>query len=133
CPFEVLDNSPWAQATTEFFLRNPYAQRLPRKFKINFSGCVTDCGQAMFNDVGVIGVNRPKSDGTLEPGFKVFVAGGLRARPHPPQALEEVTPREQLMPALAAVVRGFDHYGHRGNKLPARMKWLARTIGTEAG
>ena len=60
CPFEVLDITPWAQATFEHLLRNPYAQRLPRKFKINFSGCVTDCGQAMFNDVGVVAVNRAK-------------------------------------------------------------------------
>ena len=44
---------------TEHFLRNPLAQRLPRKFKINFSGCATDCGQAMFNDVGVIAVDPP--------------------------------------------------------------------------
>src|ERR687898_206759 len=131
CPFEVLDISPWAQATTDFFLRNPYAQRLPRKFKINFSGCVTDCGQAMFNDVGVIGVNRPKSDGTLEPGFKVFVAGGLGANPHPAQALEEFTPREQLMPTLEAIVRVFDHYGNRDNKLRARMKWLVDTMGMD--
>ncbi len=83
CPYEVLDISPWAQATTELFLRNPIAQRLPRKFKINFSGCATDCGQAMFNDVGVIGVNRPRSDGTLEPGFKVFLAGGSGRQPTP--------------------------------------------------
>ena len=131
CPFEVLDISPWAKATTEFFLRNPYAQRLPRKFKINFSGCTTDCGQAMFNDVGVIGVNRPKPDGTLEPGFKVFVAGGLGANPHPAQALEEFTPREQLMPTLEAIVRVFDHYGNRDNKLRARMKWLVDTMGME--
>ena len=34
------------------------AQRLPRKFKINFSGCETDCGQAMFNDVGVVASRR---------------------------------------------------------------------------
>ena len=79
CPYEVLDISPWAEATKDLFLRNPIAQRLPRKFKINFSGCVTDCGQAMFNDVGVIGVNRPKPDGTLEPGFKVFVPSTLVA------------------------------------------------------
>jgi sulfite reductase beta subunit-like hemoprotein len=131
CPFEVLDISPWAKATTDFFLRNPYAQRLPRKFKINFSGCVTDCGQAMFNDVGVIGVNRPKPDGTLEPGFKVFVAGGLGANPHPAQALEEFTPREQLMPTLEAIVRVFDHYGNRDNKLRARMKWLVDTMGMD--
>jgi sulfite reductase beta subunit-like hemoprotein len=131
CPFEVLDISPWAKATTDFFLRNPYAQRLPRKFKINFSGCVTDCGQAMFNDVGVIAVNQPKPDGTLEPGFKVVVAGGLGANPHPAQALEEFTARDQLMPTLEAIVRVFDHYGNRDNKLRARMKWLVDTMGMD--
>ncbi len=97
CPYEVLDISAWAQATTDWFLRNPLAQRLPRKFKINFSGCATDCGQAMFNDVGVIAVSRPLPDGTVEPGFRVFVAGGLGANPHPAQAIEEFTPREQLL------------------------------------
>ncbi|MGI8795853.1 MAG: nitrite/sulfite reductase [Acidimicrobiia bacterium] len=131
CPFEVLDISPWAQATTDFFLRNPYAQRLPRKFKINFSGCVTDCGQAMFNDVGVIAVNQPRPDGTVEPGFKVFIAGGLGANPHPALALEDFTPREQLMPTLEALVRVFDHYGNRDNKLRARMKWLVDTMGID--
>lgn len=131
CPFEVLDISAWAQATTEFFLRSPYAQRLPRKFKINFSGCVTDCGQAMFNDVGIIAVNRPLPDGSLEPGFKVFVAGGLGANPHPAQALEEFTTREQLLPTIEACLRVFDHYGNRDNKLRARMKWLVDTMGME--
>jgi len=58
CPQEILDITPWAQATTDFLLRHPYGQRLPRKFKINFSGCATDCGQAMFNDVGVIAATR---------------------------------------------------------------------------
>src|SRR5256714_1432291 len=124
CPYEVLDISPGAEAAFRHFLRNPYAQRLPRKFKINFSGCVTDCGQAMFNDIGVIAVNRPRADGTVEPGFKVVVAGGLGANPHPAQALEEVTARDQLMPTLEAIVRVFDHYGNRDNKLRARMKWL---------
>jgi sulfite reductase (ferredoxin) len=131
CPFEVLDISPWAQATTDFFLRNPYAQRLPRKFKINFSGCVTDCGQAMFNDVGVIAVNQPRADGTVDSGFKVFIAGGLGANPHPALALEEFTPRDQLMPTLEALIRVFDHYGNRDNKLRARMKWLVDTMGID--
>jgi len=131
CPFEVLDISPWAQATTDFFLRNPVAQRMPRKFKINFSGCVTDCGQAMFNDVGVIAVNQPQPDGSVEPGFKVFIAGGLGANPHPAQALEEFTSREDLMPTLDALVRTFDHYGNRDNKLRARMKWLVDTMGID--
>jgi sulfite reductase beta subunit-like hemoprotein len=128
CPHEVLDISPWAEATARFFLRHPYASRLPRKFKINFSGCVTDCGQAMFNDVGVIAVKRPLPDGTTEDGFRVFVAGGLGANPHPAQALEPFTSKEDLLPTLYATVRVFDHYGNRDNKLRARMKWLVDTF-----
>src|SRR6476646_5188781 len=131
CPFEVLDITPWAEAAYQHFLRHPYAQRLPRKFKINFSGCANDCGQAMFNDVGVIAVNRPKADGTLEAGFRVFIAGGLGANPHPAQALEEFTPREELLPTLEAALRTFDHCGNRDNKLRARMKWLLDTMGID--
>src|SRR5438105_78928 len=131
CPFEVLDVTPWAEATFRHLIRNPYSQRLPRKFKINFSGCTTDCGQAMFNDVGVIAVGRPRSDGTVEPGFRVFFAGGLGANPHPAQALEEFTPREDLLPTIEAILRTFDHYGNRDNKLRARMKWLVDTMGID--
>ena len=131
CPFEVLDISPWAEATFQHFLRNPLAQRLPRKFKINFSGCATDCGQAMFNDVGVVAVSRPRPDGTVEPGFRVFVAGGLGANPHPAQALEEFTSRDDLLATIEAILRVFDHYGNRDNKLRARMKWLVDTMGIE--
>ncbi len=131
CPYEVLDISAWADATAHYLLRHPYAQRLPRKFKINFSGCATDCGQAMFNDVGVIAVNLPREDGTLEPGFKMVFAGGLGANPHPAQALEEFTSREDLLPTIEALLRTFDHYGNRDNKLRARMKWLVDTMGID--
>ena len=131
CPFEVLDISPWAEATFRHFLHSPIAQRLPRKFKINFSGCATDCGQAMFNDVGVIAVTRPRDDGTVEPGFRVFFAGGLGANPFPAQALEEFTPREELLPTIEALLRVFDHHGNRNNKLRARMKWLQDKLGTD--
>ena len=131
CPFEVLDISPWAEATFRHFLRHPYAQRLPRKFKINFSGCATDCGQAMFNDVGVVAVTRAKPDGTTEAGFRVFVAGGLGATPHPALALEDFTPREDLLATIEALLRVFDHAGNRDNKLRARMKWLVDTLGID--
>ena len=108
---------------------NPIGQRLPRKFKINFSGCATDCGQAMFNDAGVIAVRRKREDGTFEAGFRVYVAGGLGATPHPALALEEFTTREELLPTLEAILRVFDHHGNRENKLRARMKWLVDKIG----
>ncbi|HEX6395426.1 MAG TPA: nitrite/sulfite reductase [Acidimicrobiales bacterium] len=131
CPYEVLDISPWAEATFRHFLHHPYAQRLPRKFKINFSGCMTDCGQAMFNDVGVVAVSRPRPDGTVEPGFRVFMAGGLGANPHPAQALEEFTAREDLLPTIEAILRTFDHFGNRYNKLRARLKWVVDELGID--
>jgi sulfite reductase (ferredoxin) len=131
CPQEVLDISAWAEAAFQQFLRSPYAQRLPRKFKINFSGCVTDCGQAMFNDVGVVAVNRPLPDGTTEAGFRVFIAGGLGANVRAAIALEEFTSRDDLMPTIEATLRTFDHYGNRDNKLRARLKWVVDTMGAE--
>ncbi|MXW41780.1 MAG: nitrite/sulfite reductase [Acidimicrobiia bacterium] len=130
CPHEMLDITAWAQATANHFLRHPYAQRLPRKFKINFSGCSTDCGQAMFNDVGVVATIR-EIDGGIESGFRVFVAGGLGANPHPALALEDFTSREDLLPTLEACLRVFDHDGNRENKLRARMKWLVEQLGFE--
>jgi sulfite reductase beta subunit-like hemoprotein len=131
CPFEILDITPWAEATFRHFLRNPIAQRMPRKFKINFSGCSTDCGQAMFNDVGVVAAARTRDDGTVETGFRVYVAGGLGANPHPALALEEFTAREDLLPTIESILRVFDQAGNRDNKLRARMKWLVGTLGFE--
>mgnify|MGYP001298339142 CR=1 FL=1 len=131
CPHEVLDIQPWAEATFRHFLRNPVSQRLPRKFKINFSGCATDCGQAMFNDVGVVAVSRQLDDGSTEAGFRVFVAGGLGANPHAALAIEEFTAREELLPTIEACVRVFDQAGNRNNKLRARMKWLVDELGFE--
>ena len=126
CPHEILDITGWAHATYQHFIRNPIAQRLPRKFKINFSGCSTDCGQAMFNDLGIIAVSHKD-----KLGFRVYMAGGLGANPHPALALEEFTAREDLLPTLEACVRVFDRDGNRDNKLRARMKWLVDTLGID--
>lgn len=131
CPFEAFDISPWAQAAYEHFLRHPFAQRLPRKFKINFSGCDTDCGQAMFNDVGVIAATRTLDDGTVEQGFRVYIAGGLGANPHPALALEEFTSKEDLLPTIESVLRVFEQTGNRDNKLRARLKWVVDQLGFE--
>jgi len=129
CPFEVLDITAWAQATNNYLLRNPIGQRLARKFKINFSGCEADCGQAMFNDAGVIAVTRTLDDGTIEAGFRVYVAGGLGANPHAALALEEFTPRELLLATIESVLRVFEQTGNRDNKLRARMKWVVDELG----
>ncbi|MFM9226708.1 MAG: nitrite/sulfite reductase [Actinomycetota bacterium] len=131
CPHEKLDVTPWAEAVFEHFVRNPLGQRLPRKFKVNFSGCSTDCGQAMFNDVGVVAVTRTRDDGSVESGFRVYIAGGLGATPHPALALEDFTTREDLLPTIEAALRVFDQTGNRENKLRARMKWLVDQLGID--
>ncbi len=131
CPHEQLDVTAWAEATFQHFVRNPLGQRLPRKFKVNFSGCATDCGQAMFNDVGVIAVTRTLEDGSTEAGFRIYIAGGLGATPHPALALEEFTAREDLLPTIEAALRVFDQTGNRDNKLRARMKWVVDQLGID--
>jgi sulfite reductase (ferredoxin) len=131
CPYEVLDISAWAEATYRHFVRNPLAQRLPRKFKINFSGCDTDCGQAMFNDVGVIAASHTHPDGSVEQGFRVYIAGGLGTTPFPALALEEFTSRENLLPTIESVLRVFDQTGNRDNKLRARLKWVVDQLGID--
>ena len=131
CPFEVLDITAWAAAADRHLLRNPIAQRLPRKFKVNFSGCETDCGQAMFNDAGVVAAKRTLPDGTVEHGFRVFVAGGLGANPHPALVLEDFTTKEDLLPTIESILRVFDQTGNRDNKIRARMKWVVDELGIE--
>ena len=131
CPYEKLDVTPWAEAVYRHFVRNPLGQRLPRKFKVNFSGCSTDCGQAMFNDVGVVAATRTLEDGSIESGFRVYIAGGLGANPHPALALEDFTSREDLLPTVEAALRVFDQTGNRDNKLRARMKWVVDQLGIE--
>ena len=131
CPYEKIDVTPWAEAVYRHFVRNPIGQRLPRKFKVNFSGCATDCGQAMFNDVGIVATVRTREDGTTEQGFRVFIAGGLGATPHPALALEDFTSREDLLPTIEAVLRVFDQTGNRDNKLRARLKWVVDQLGID--
>ncbi|MFM9131712.1 MAG: hypothetical protein ACKORY_03115, partial [Actinomycetota bacterium] len=89
------------------------------------------CGQAMFNDVGIVAATRTHEDGTLETGFRVYIAGGLGATPHPALALEDFTTREQLLPTIEAVLRVFEQTGNRDNKLRARLKWVVDQLGLD--
>ena len=120
---------PWAEATFRHFLRNPIAQRLPRKFKINFSGCEHRLRPGHVQRRRRHRHHPHPRRRTVEAGFRVFVAGGLGATPHPALALEDFTTREDLLPTIEAMLRVFDQAGNRDNKLRARMKWLVDTLG----
>ncbi|MCC7077685.1 MAG: nitrite/sulfite reductase [Acidimicrobiia bacterium] len=128
-PDHPFDVTPWGRATTDHFLRNPAAQRLPRKFKINFSGNDDDLGQTAINDIGAI-ATRHAATGDL--GFRVYVGGGLGATPHEAKLLEPFTRLEDAIPTFEAILRVFDRHGNRENRNRARLKWLLAEIGIEA-
>ena len=70
-------------------------------------------------------------DGSIEAGFRVYIAGGLGADPHPALALEEFTVREDLLPTIESVLRVFEQTGNRDNKLRARLKWVVDQLGID--
>ena len=130
CATETFDVTPYALATTRFFLRHPEFHDLPRKFKIAFSGCEDDgnCAVAGIHDIGLIARVRG-SNGTAHRGFKVMVGGGLGSLPTEAATLTEFLPEEELMPTMEAILRVFSERGNRKNKFKARMKFVLRDVG----
>jgi len=119
CGTEAFDITPYAQAATELFLRNPFCQNLPRKFKVAFSGCETDCGLGAMHDIGAVARVR---DG--ERGFRLWVGGGLGNSPRAAQLLYDFLPVADFYPVIEAIVRIFDAEGPRKNRNRARLKFL---------
>jgi sulfite reductase beta subunit-like hemoprotein len=130
CTTEPFDVTPYGEALTRFFLRNPICQALPRKFKIALSGCPTDCALGAMHDIGIIARTR-EAGGRREIGFKVVIGGGLSVSPQNAWVLHEFLPPDRLIPVCEAVVRVFDRTGNRKNKGQARMKYAIRKLGWE--
>ncbi len=129
CPDEEFDSTPYALATARFFLRNPMAQNLPRKFKFNFT-CCEKHGMVRMVDVGLIPHTR-EVDGTAQRGFKIFLGGGLGNKSFVGYPLEEFTPEEDLLYTSIAVLRIFDRLGDRKNMARNRMRYLVNDMGWE--
>lgn len=132
CVTESFDVTPYALATTRFFLRHPDFHDLPRKFKIAFSGCEDDgnCAAAGIHDIGLIARIRA-TNGTGKRGFKVLVGGGLGSLPTEAATLNDFLPEEELIPTMEAILRVFKEHGDYKNKLKARMKFVLRAKGIE--
>ncbi|PCJ81222.1 MAG: nitrite reductase [Bacteroidetes bacterium] len=128
---EPFDVSPYAQATFEYFLRNPVGQDLGRKIKIAFSSSDEDSAYSFIHDLGFI----PKLktiDNKEVKGFKLVIAGGLGAVPFVAQTFSEFITTDQIIPISEAIIRVFDREGERTNRNKARLKYLVKSIGLEA-
>jgi len=132
CADEAFDVTPYSFGVARYLLRHPDFFELPRKFKIAFSGCEDDgnCALAGIHDVGLIAQVRGEN-GTARRGFRVLVGGGLGSLPTEAAVLSEFLPEEELLPTMEAVLRVFDEYGNRKNKMKARMKFVLREKGIE--
>ena len=124
CSDEKFDATPYAIATAKFFLRNPMAQNLPRKFKFNFT-CCEKHGMVRMVDVGLIPQTQ-EFDGKIQRGFKVFLGGGLGNKSYVGHQLEDFTPEEDLLYTSIAVMRIFDRLGDRKNLARNRMRYLGK-------
>src|SRR6266850_855134 len=133
CPYagtsenEIFDPTPYAEATTRYFLRHPLSAVLPRKFKIAFEGCTEDHAVSAINDIGW---RARIVDGRK--GWKVTVAGGTSILPVNGYVLYEFLPVEQMLEVAEAIVRVFHKHGDYKHPQRNRMKFVIRAIGWDA-
>ncbi|MBI2391289.1 MAG: nitrite/sulfite reductase [Deltaproteobacteria bacterium] len=126
CGDAAFDVTPYQEAVVRYFLRHPLAATLPRKFKIAFSGCATDCAVAAIHDLGFIAKSR---DGVA--GFRVVVAGGLSTLPMSAIVLHDFVPAAEIARVGETILRLFDRLGNRENRHRARLKYVLKKLGEE--
>ena len=126
CPEERFDVRGYAIALTEFLLQDENSYRLPRKYKIAFSGCERDCALATVTDLGFVATRVDDAE-----GFAVYVGGGLGAKSRVGQLLEEFVPSRDVGYVAEAVKRVFFRYGERRDRHRARLRFLVERLGIE--
>jgi sulfite reductase beta subunit-like hemoprotein len=124
CPREHVDVAAHLNGAVQHFLRNPLNQQMPRKFKISFSACESDCAQSLLHDAGVVAV---KKDG--QHGFMVKAAGGLGHKPRESIVVEEFIPESDLLFSLEALVTLHNKYSDRTKRAKSRIKFLVERFG----
>ena len=126
CPRERTDINRHLMHAARYFLRNPLNQQMPRKFKVSFSGCESDCAQGLLHDLGIVATVR---DG--EPGFKLLAGGGLGHKPREAIVVREFVPERELVPAMEAVVELHNTHSDRTKRAKSRIKFLVERFGAD--
>jgi len=126
CPQEHTDVNVFLQSVTQHFLRHPLTQHLPRKFKMSFSGCETDCAQGLIHDLAVIAVKQGE-----EYGLKILVGGGLGHKQREAIVVEEFLPERDLLACVEAVIGLHHRYSDRKKRAKSRIKFLVDRFGAE--
>lgn len=126
-PDEAFDIGPWVDALTDRLIREKDSWNLPRKFKISFASSDRDTALAGFNDLGFYPVPGPAG----QPGFEIWVAGGLGGKPRTALRLRPWIPASEAHVVALAIKKFFDANGNRRNKRQARLRFLRDRFGDE--
>jgi sulfite reductase (NADPH) hemoprotein beta-component len=131
CPYagvaadELFDVTPYAEATTRYFLRQMLSSTLPRKFKIAFEGCPDDHAAIAIHDLAFHA--ELGSDGGR--GFRVLAGGGTALMCKSAGVIHEFLPAAEILRVVAAVLRVFQRLGDYQHKQRNRMKFMIKTLG----
>ena len=124
CPRERTDINRHLDGAVVHFLRNPLSQQMPRKFKISFSACETDCSQGMLHDLGVVATVREG-----QPGFRLVAGGGLGHKPREAIVVDEFVAEHELLAAMEAVITLHNKHSDRTKRAKSRVKFLVERWG----
>jgi sulfite reductase (ferredoxin) len=124
---EIIDATPEVLQTAARYVGDPAFSNLPRKYKSAMSGCAVQCTMHEINDVAFVGV--PGPDG--EPGYDLWVGGGLSTNPMIGKRLGAFVPAGQVPEVWAGVTSIFRDYGYRRLRHRARLKFLMADWGPE--
>ncbi|MBI2886960.1 MAG: nitrite/sulfite reductase [Chloroflexi bacterium] len=131
CRNEAFDLTPYLTAYVRYFIRKPFTQSLPRKFKTSFSPCPSDCASAPLHDLGFVAQVR-EVDGVQRKGFRMHVGGGSSIMPRTAPVLYDFVPVEEYLRVSEAVLRVFNRADElRKNRMMARIKVLIDRIGMD--
>jgi sulfite reductase (ferredoxin) len=133
CPLAGIDAGEIIDATAEIdeigarYIGDPAFSNLPRKFKSSISGCAAQCAIHEINDVAFAGV----LDAGGEPGYDLWVGGGLSTNPMIGRRLGAFVRPGQVPEVWAGVTGLFRDYGYRRLRHRARLKFLVADWGAE--
>ncbi len=131
CPHRRFDVLPYAKQTARLLSDSRDLDNLPRKYKVNFSGCLADCGQPYMNCFGANAVVRKNAQGVEEQGFQVVIGGGLGWKPFVAQELYSFVPADAIVKLARAVGILFNEQGDRTSRKFARLKFVVSRLGID--
>jgi len=134
CPLAGIDSAEIIDGTAEIaaigaqYIGDSAFSNLPRKFKTAISGCSGQCTFHEINDVAFVGITHPA---TGEPGYDLWVGGGLSTNPMIGKRLGAFVTAGQVPEVWAGVTGLFRDYGYRRLRHRARIKFLVADWGPE--